>query len=200
MAGLYRYRGKRDFSKTREPSGRKSRRKTADGERFFVVQKHDARRLHYDFRLAIGGVLVSWAVTKVPSLDPAVRRLAVRTEDHPMDYADFEGTIPQGEYGGGTVMLWDRGAYEVEGDPAEGVERGKLDLALHGERLRGGFALVRMRPRKGETREHWLLIKERDAAVDENRDLGREDSSVVSGRSMAEIAAEEQPANSHRKG
>ncbi|SMF80365.1 ATP-dependent DNA ligase LigD phosphoesterase module /ATP-dependent DNA ligase LigD polymerase module [Tistlia consotensis] len=195
MAGLATYRRKRDFSKTGEPAGRKSRRQ----ERFFIVQKHDASRLHYDFRLAIGGVLVSWAVTKGPSLDPSDKRLAVRTEDHPLDYAGFEGTIPEGQYGGGTVMLWDRGAFEAEGDPAEGVEAGRLKLVLHGERLKGGFALVRMRPRKGETRENWLLIKEKDEAVDRRRNLGRIDESVASGRSMAEIS-KEQPAARFRKG
>ncbi|MEX0760265.1 MAG: non-homologous end-joining DNA ligase, partial [Tistlia sp.] len=193
MSGLETYWKKRDFSKTAEPSGRKAKGPRAKGrkersERFFIVQKHAATRLHYDFRLSIDGVLVSWAVTKGPSLDPSDKRLAVRTEDHPMDYADFEGTIPKREYGGGTVMLWDRGSYEVEGDPAEGVAEGKLKLALSGERLKGGFTLVRMRPKKGETRENWLLIKERDEQVDPGRDLGAEDSSVASGRSMAEIA------------
>lgn len=189
MAGLDTYWQKRDFTKTAEPSGRKAAKgKGKATERFFIVQKHAASRLHYDFRLAIGGVLVSWAVTKGPSLDPAEKRLAVRTEDHPLDYADFEGTIPKRQYGGGTVMLWDRGHYEVEGDPADGVAQGKLKVVLRGQRLNGGFALVRMRPRKGENRENWLLIKEKDAAVDPGRDLGAEDSSVASGRSMAEIA------------
>lgn len=196
MGELGTYRSKRDFSRTREPAGRKARGK----ERFFIVQKHAATRLHYDFRLAIGGVLVSWAVTKGPSLDPSERRLAVRTEDHPMAYADFEGTIPKGEYGGGTVMLWDRGAYEPVGDPEEGLAEGHLKLRLHGERLQGGFALVRMKPRKGEKRENWLLIKERDEAVDEDRDLGREDRSVASGRSMAEIAEGDEVWHSDRDG
>ncbi len=186
-AGLDTYRSKRDFKKTREPRGA---RRAAGGKPFFIVQKHDATRLHYDFRLAIGGVLASWAVTRGPSLDPSEKRLAVRTEDHPMDYADFEGTIPEGQYGGGTVMLWDRGAYEAEGDAAEGLARGKLKLVLHGERLKGGFALVRMRPRKGESRENWLLIKEKDEEVDRGEDFAETDRSVASGRSMAEIARE----------
>ena len=121
MADLSIYRSKRDFAKTSEPSG--DGEAPADG--FFVVQKHAARRLHYDFRLAIGGVLASWAVTRGPSLDPSEKRLAVRTEDHPLDYADFEGTIPKGEYGGGTVMVWDHGPFVAEGDPATGLKEGK---------------------------------------------------------------------------
>src|SRR5690554_373282 len=142
---LERYRSMRDFGRTPEPAGGQR-----SGEGFFIVQKHAATRLHYDFRLAHGGVLLSWAVTKGPSLDPADKRLAVRTEDHPLDYASFEGTIPKGQYGGGTVMLWDRGAYRPLEDLDAGLKAGKIKIELDGERLRGGFALVRMRNKRGD--------------------------------------------------
>src|SRR3989337_1508264 len=130
---LAEYRRKRDFAKTAEPAGKRARSKGNS----FVVQKHDATRLHYDFRLELDGVLLSWAVTRGPSLDPADRRLAVQTEDHPLDYGDFEGTIPKGEYGGGTVMLWDRGYWEPEGDPRAGLKKGDLKFTLDGERMKG---------------------------------------------------------------
>src|SRR5579863_7157377 len=139
------YRAKRDFTRTAEPSGRS---KVARSARLrFVVQKHAATRLHYDLRLELDGVFKSWAVTKAPSLDPAVKRLAVEVEDHPLDYGDFEGTIPQGEYGGGTVQLWDRGYWEPEGDssPEKALADGDLKFTLHGARLRGSFVLVRMK-------------------------------------------------------
>jgi bifunctional non-homologous end joining protein LigD len=152
------YRRKRDFEKTPEPAGKVG---AGDGRRF-IVQKHAATRLHYDLRLELDGVLLSWAVTKGPSLDPADKRLAVRTEDHPVDYGSFEGTIPKGEYGGGTVMLWDRGTWEPLGDPHEGLEQGKLHFRLDGERMKGGWILVRIRGKPGEKRENWLLIKEDD--------------------------------------
>ncbi|MGX1100371.1 non-homologous end-joining DNA ligase [Amorphus sp. MBR-141] len=186
MADLSVYRAKRDFAKTREPSGEGA--PSADG--FFVVQKHAASRLHYDFRLAIGGVLVSWAVTKGPSLDPSEKRLAVRTEDHPLDYADFEGTIPKGQYGGGTVMLWDHGPFVAEGDPAKAVKDGKLALTLSGQRLKGDFALVRManRQKRDNGRENWLLIKKDDATASTTDDVQGADWSVTTGRSMEEIA------------
>src|SRR3990172_1532172 len=132
------YRDKRDFALTGEPAGRDDRKLSGGGR--FVVQKHDARRLHFDFRLELDGVLKSWAVTRGPSLDPADKRLAVRTEDHPVEYQSFEGTIPKGEYGGGTVMLWDRGRWQARGAPREGLERGILKFDLDGERLKGGFA------------------------------------------------------------
>src|SRR5262245_20374438 len=136
------YQQKRDFTRTAEPSGR---RKIAAAEYpRFVIQKHAARRLHFDLRLEVDGVFKSWAVTKGPSLDPKDKRLAVETEDHPLDYGDFEGTIPEGEYGGGTVMLWDRGTWAPEGDPHEGLRKGKLSFTLRGKRLKGGFTLVRM--------------------------------------------------------
>lgn len=181
------YRKKRDFSKTREPAGSANPR-SGDGALFFCVQKHAATRLHYDFRIEWDGVLKSWAVTKGPSLDPADKRLAVRTEDHPMDYGTFEGTIPKGQYGGGTVMLWDQGSWQPLEDPEKGFEKGSLKMRLSGERMRGNWALVRMKPRGKETRENWLLIKEKDEAVDRRRNLLSADTSIKTGRTMAAIA------------
>lgn len=181
------YHRKRDFTATPEPRGRIARRKG----RSFVIQKHDASRLHFDFRLELDGVLKSWAVTKGPSLDPEEKRLAVRVEDHPLDYGGFEGTIPQGQYGGGTVMLWDEGEWEPEGDPHEGLRKGKLSFILRGERLTGGFTLVRMRQARteGKKRENWLLIKQRDKAADAKRDpVTAWQTSVRTKRSMAGIA------------
>ena len=140
---LSHYRQKRDFTKTAEPSGR-AKVARAKYPRF-VVQKHAARRLHYDLRLEVDGVFKSWAVTKGPSLDPKDKRLAVETEDHPLDYGDFEGTISKGEYGGGTVMLWDRGFWAPEGDPAKALRKGDLRFALAGDKLQGGWVLVRLR-------------------------------------------------------
>ncbi|MFD1951177.1 DNA ligase D [Sphingomonas arantia] len=185
------YNAKRDFAKTQEPKGKVARSK-ADQDRTFMVQKHDATRLHFDFRLELDGVLKSWAVTRGPSLDPADKRLAVRTEDHPMSYATFEGTIPAGEYGGGTVMLWDRGTWaSIPGkDPSKTIEEGHLHFTLAGERMQGEWLLVRMKPRGRETRENWLLRKVEDAAADPARDLvATELTSVDTGRTMAEIAA-----------
>jgi len=158
----------------------------------FVVQKHAASHLHYDFRLELDGVMKSWAVPKGPSYDPSVRRLAMEVEDHPISYNTFEGTIPDGEYGGGTVMLWDRGTYEAEdGGGVEslrrGYEKGDLKIILHGKRLRGGWVLVRMN-RPG--RPQWLLIKHRDDTADADYDVTEEETtSVASDRSMDEIAA-----------
>src|ERR1700733_14966433 len=185
---LARYRAKRDFSKTAEPSGSDQVR-TSKSLRF-VIQKHAASHLHYDLRLELDGVFKSWAVTKGPSLDPHDKRLAVEVEDHPLDYGDFEGTIPKGQYGGGTVMVWDRGYWDRE-DPASGYAKGKLDFTLKGEKLQGGWILTRMRQREGEKRTNWLLIKHRDEFAQEgkkNRILDK-DTSVASGRSMDEIAA-----------
>ncbi len=180
------YNARRDFRRTDEPKGkpRRARRKSLG----FIVQKHDARRLHYDFRLEWDGVLLSWAVTKGPSADPAEKRLAVRTEDHPLSYADFEGAIPEGEYGGGTVMLWDQGEWVPDGDPEAGLKKGKLTFTLKGSRMKGGWALVRMRGK--EKRENWLLIKERDDAAQEDPDALTEsaDTSIATGRSMDEIS------------
>ena len=157
------YRAKRDFQKTSEPSGQAAIQ-PAEYPRF-VIQKHAATRLHYDLRLEVGGVFKSWAVTRGPSLDPADKRLAVEVEDHPLDYGDFEGTIPKGEYGGGTVMLWDRGFWVPEGsmDPAKALSQGELKFILAGEKLQGSWVLVRMRhDRTGGKRTNWLLIKHRD--------------------------------------
>src|SRR6185312_2372842 len=140
--GLETYWKKRDFGVTSEPRG-KTRRTTRPQELSFVVQKHDARRLHYDFRLELDGVLKSWAIPKGPSLDPSVKRLAVETEDHPLEYGDFEGVIPHGEYGAGPVVVWDRGYWRPEGDPNKGYEKGHLRFALEGEKLHGSFHLVR---------------------------------------------------------
>ena len=130
----------------------------------FVIQKHDATRLHYDLRLELDGVMKSWAVTRGPSLVPGEKRLAVQVEDHPIEYNKFEGTIPKGEYGGGTVMIWDRGTWTPEDDPHKGLAKGHLDFALDGEKLHGGWHLVRMRRRPSEKRDNWLLIKQHDDA------------------------------------
>ena len=186
---LAQYNAKRDFRLTPEPAGKVER---GAGNRF-IVQKHDATRLHYDFRLEVDGVLKSWAVTKGPSADPADRRLAVRTEDHPMSYADFEGVIPKGEYGGGSVMLWDRGTWApVEGKSATDIEKGHLHFTLDGTRMKGEWLLVRMKPRPGEKRENWLLRKVDDAYAGGADDLvGRQLTSVLTGRTMAEIAGDE---------
>lgn len=186
------YRAKRDFQKTKEPSGEAA---VAPSDRLrFVVQKHDATRLHYDLRLELDGVFKSWAVTKGPSLNPHDKRLAVEVEDHPLAYGDFEGTIPKGEYGGGTVMLWDRGFWEAEGklSPQRQLEKGDLKFTLEGERLQGSFVLVRMkRDRDGGKRTNWLLIKHRDehASEGEGEKVLASDTSIASGRSMAVIAA-----------
>src|ERR1700709_1555020 len=182
------YRAKRDFSKTGEPSGD---HEVPQSQRLrFVVQKHDATRLHYDFRLELDGVFKSWAVTRGPSLDPSDKRLAVEVEDHPLDYGDFEGTIPKGQYGGGTVQLWDRG-YWTSDDPEKGFKKGDLKFNLEGEKLHGSWVLVRMRwDRNGGKRTNWLLIKHRDEFAKEgnaNKILDA-DESVASGRSMDQIA------------
>jgi bifunctional non-homologous end joining protein LigD len=187
---LAQYNAKRDFALTPEPAGKVAK---GAGNRF-IVQKHDATRLHYDFRLEIDGVLKSWAVTKGPSADPADKRLAVRTEDHPMSYADFEGNIPKGEYGGGTVMLWDRGTWEpIAGKSAKDLDDGHLHFILDGTRMKGEWLLVRMKPRPGEKRENWLLRKIDDAFSAGTDDLvGRELTSILTGRTMAEITADDE--------
>ncbi|MBY2999372.1 DNA ligase D [Rhizobium leguminosarum] len=187
------YRSKRDFKKTDEPSGEK--RLSRSNRRRFVIQKHDATRLHYDLRLELDGVFKSWAVTKGPSLDPHDKRLAVEVEDHPLDYGDFEGTIPKGQYGGGTVMLWDRGYWEPEGkkSPEQALAKGDFKFTLEGKRLHGSFVLVRMRnDRNGGNRTNWLLIKHHDEFSVENKGeavLEENDTSVASGRTMEMIAA-----------
>ena len=188
MAKLKTYRSKRDFGKTQEPRG--ALRQTLKGHRY-VIQKHAATRLHYDLRLELDGVMLSWAVTRGPSLVPGEKRLAIHVEDHPIEYNKFEGTIPKGEYGGGTVMIWDRGTWEPEHDPHEGMKKGHLDFALDGEKLTGRWHLVRMRKRPGERQEPWLLIKSGDEFARRKSDpdvLEENDRSVATGRSMEEIA------------
>jgi|APAra7269096819_1048525.scaffolds.fasta_scaffold06264_2 bifunctional non-homologous end joining protein LigD len=187
------YKQKRDFQKTQEPNGQA--RLKASNRRRFVIQKHEATRLHYDLRLELDGVFKSWAVTKGPSLDSHDKRLAVEVEDHPLDYGDFEGTIPKGQYGGGTVMLWDRGYWEPQGNksPEQALAKGDFKFTLEGERLHGSFVLVRMRnDRDGGKRTNWLLIKHHDDfSVEENGAAVLEDhaTSVASGRTMEAIAA-----------
>ena len=184
---LEEYRRKRDFKKTPEPPPAIAPSRPGFS---YLIQKHDATRLHYDLRLELDGVLLSWAVTKGPSLDPADKRLAVHTEDHPLSYGSFEGTVPEGEYGGGTVMLWDRGSWEPIGDPHAGLKKGHLGFLLHGERLTGGWDLVRM-DKEGK-KENWLLIKKNDDVARPNgsgsKFLDTENLSVTTGRSMDEIA------------
>jgi bifunctional non-homologous end joining protein LigD len=185
---LEEYKKKRAFRETPEPSGRVHRSRK---EPIFVVQKHDASHLHYDFRLEIDGVLKSWAVPKGPSMNPADKRLAVMTEDHPMEYANFEGVIPKGQYGGGTVMVWDKGTCEFEEPPSprEQLERGEIKVTLHGEKLRGGFVLIRTPTSK----KNWLLIKRRDeyAIPDWKIDKPSLNRSALTGRTLQEIAKQE---------
>ena len=184
---LEEYRRKRKFQKTPEPAPKTAPR----GGNRFVVQKHGASRLHYDFRLEIGGVLASWAVPKGPSLNPANKRLAMRTEDHPLDYAEFEGSIPEGNYGAGTVMVWDNGSFEVEGGPTpeQQLARGEIKFTLSGRKLRGSWVLVNTGRRVGDDKR-WLLIKHRDEHADRDWDIDAQDWSVLTGRSLEEIAAD----------
>ena len=195
--GLTEYKKKRRFDVTSEPSGeekkgkgaKKPAKKRALG---YVIQKHRATALHYDFRLEWNGVLLSWAVPKGPSLDPSVKRMAMPTEDHPIEYAKFEGIIPEGEYGGGTVMIWDNGTWTPEvPDVDAAMKKGDLKFTLHGTKLQGSWVLVRLRPRSGESRAGWLLIKHRDEYAS-TRDIAEEEPrSVVSGRILIEIARDE---------
>src|SRR3954468_9978142 len=190
LRSLSTYRKKRDFDKTAEPSG--DAPVAPSKQRRFVIQKHAASRLHYDLRLEFGGVFKSWAVTKGPSLDPRDKRLAVEVEDHPLDYGDFEGTIPKGQYGGGTVQMWDRGYWEVEGSRSaeEALRKGDLKFTLVGQRLRGSWVLVRMRhDRLRGNRTNWLLIKHHDEFARADDSALAEDRSIASGRSMEQIAA-----------
>lgn len=193
MAGpdmLDEYHEKRDFSRTPEPPGERE----VSSRPIFVIQKHAATTLHYDFRLEVDGVLKSWAVPKGPSMSPKEKRLAVPTEDHPLEYADFEGVIPEGSYGAGTVLVWDRGTYQnLTGrkgeriEVAEAVRRGHVSFLLEGEKIRGGYALTRFRTGKGEA---WLLVKMDDAEADPGRNpVATEPRSVVSGRTIEEIGA-----------
>jgi bifunctional non-homologous end joining protein LigD len=200
---LAEYRRKRDFSRTREPKGGAASRRPTP-RLAYVIERHEATRLHFDLRLELDGVMKSWAVPKGPSLDPSVKRLAIEVEDHPIEYNTFEGTIPQGEYGGGTVMLWDRGTYDYPGeadDPVAalraGYRKGDLKFELRGKRLRGSWVLVRTR---GEGRKNqWLLIKHRDDEADPGRDPVEEyQTSVATGRTMDEIAAGKKPRRARR--
>ncbi|HZJ21121.1 MAG TPA: DNA polymerase ligase N-terminal domain-containing protein [Pricia sp.] len=192
------YENKRDFSKTKEPKMSKSTGSKDDP--IFVIQKHDATNLHYDFRLEVDGTLKSWSVPKGPSTDPSVKRMAIPTEDHPMDYADFEGTIPKDQYGGGTVMVWDRGSFKnLKKDDRdksislkESYKMGTIEVALKGEKLSGGYALIKMK--SGKMEGNWLLIKMDDAAADARRKpTNTENKSVLTGRTMKQIAKEENP-------
>jgi bifunctional non-homologous end joining protein LigD len=178
---LAEYNRKRRFDVTPEPAGKVGRGKKKESE--FVVQKHRASRLHYDFRLEHDGVMLSWAVPKGPSLDPSVKRFAMQTEDHPLEYNQFEGVIPEGEYGGGTVMIWDRGTWEPEAEDVDrALEKGDLKFILHGKKLRGSWVLVRMRSRQ------WLLIKHRDIYASTEDTIAAKNRSAVSRRTLAGIA------------
>ena len=182
MKPLKEYQQKRRFTKTAEPLPNK---KSSPSGKVFVIQKHRASHLHYDFRLEMNGVLKSWAVPKGPSLDPSVRRLAMVVEDHPLDYAGFEGIIPEGEYGGGTVMIWDQGTYVPENDIKTGLLKGELKFTLNGTKLKGSWVLVRTRDRQ------WLLIKHRDQDASTDDITVSSPRSVVTQRTLAEIAKDE---------
>lgn len=191
MAGLRSYRSKRDLAKSPEPAGK---RQGSSKRPIFVVQQHAARAMHYDFRLEIGGILASWAIPKGPSLNPTVKRLAVMTEDHPKEYASFEGVIPVGHYGAGPVIIWDRGTYknikELDGKPVSMkacLKLGRIEVFLYGKKLRGRFALIRTGPETGE-KSRWLFIKMRDEYADARRNLvTSEPESVKSGKTIKEL-------------
>ncbi|HML15400.1 MAG TPA: DNA polymerase ligase N-terminal domain-containing protein [Bryobacteraceae bacterium] len=181
------YHQKRDFERTPEPKG--SGKARENHELLYVIHKHQASHLHYDFRLEWNGVLLSWAIPKGPSLDPSVKRLAMQVEDHPLEYGGFEGVIPEGEYGGGTVMIWDRGTWEPEvADVEAALEKGDLKFTLHGRKLMGSWALVRTRGYGGRGRESWLLIKHRDRYASTADILLEQPRSAVSNKLLAEIA------------
>lgn len=190
------YHDRRDFRETPEPRGDGGPRLSRTGNPIFVVQQHDANTMHWDFRLEVDGVLKSWAVPKGPSTDPREKRLAVRTEDHPLDYADFEGCIPDDAYGGGAVIVWDAGPYENlrgSGDApiemADALERGHIEVWLEGKKLRGGYALIHAKP--GGKRESWLLVKLKDQGADaRRRPTHTEPCSVISRRTIEEVAAD----------
>jgi len=185
---LEEYKRKRDFRQTPEPPPKLERGK----QRRFVVQKHRATRLHYDFRLEMEGVLKSWAVPKGPSLDPADKRLAMQVEDHPVSYFDFEGTIPSGNYGAGTVMVWDMGTWEPLGDAAAMLKKGDLKFRLEGQKLKGEFALVHIKSRRPDSKgTEWLLIKHKDEYVQPGYDIDQYDHSVLTDRSLKEIAGDQ---------
>jgi bifunctional non-homologous end joining protein LigD len=189
------YRAKRRFDVTPEPRGDGRARRTTTKQRRFVVHKHRASHLHYDLRLETGGALRSWAVPKGPSLDPSVKRLAMAVEDHPLEYEAFEGTIPENEYGGGTMMIWDRGTWQPEEDEnvARSIARGELKFTLHGEKLRGSWVLVRTGGRGHAARDErsWLLIKHRDDAASDQDVAETQPYSVATGRLLAQIAHDE---------
>jgi bifunctional non-homologous end joining protein LigD len=190
--GLKEYRKKRRFDVTSEPPGQEKARAKLRRKLAFVVQKHRATALHYDFRLEWNGVLLSWAVPKGPSLDPSVKRLAMAVEDHPLEYAKFEGIIPEGEYGGGTVMIWDNGGWTPESpDVDEALKKGDLKFSLDGKKLRGSWVLVRTRGRYQEGKPTWLLIKHRDEFASADDVAEKEPRSVVSKRLLVEIARDE---------
>lgn len=187
---LDKYQKMRDFGATPEPSGKKTAKKA--NKPIFVVQKHAATRLHYDFRLEMEGVLKSWAVPKGPSYDPAIKRLAMMTEDHPYDYADFEGVIPEGNYGAGNVIVWDKGTWELvePEDPIEGVNKGKLTVRLDGKKLQGEWALIRIRGRSPKGNE-WLLIKHKDKYANSMFDVTEKmPQSIVSNKTVEKIGSE----------
>jgi bifunctional non-homologous end joining protein LigD len=187
---LAKYRQKRDFSRTPEPAARRTRRRRGTPTLRYVAQKHQATALHYDFRLEWNGVLLSWAVPKGPSLDPSVKRLAMAVEDHPLDYADFEGVIPEGEYGGGTVMVWDRGTWQPDDpDVDASLKKGDLKFTLRGEKLKGSWVLVRTRGfPPGTSKPSWLLIKHRDEFASTEDITEAQPTSALSGRTLAGIA------------
>jgi bifunctional non-homologous end joining protein LigD len=188
--GVVLYRKKRDFSKTPEPKGESSANPEPKTQRRFVVQKHAARRLHYDFRLELCSVLKSWAVPRGPSLDPGIKRLAIEVEDHPLEYADFEGVIREGQYGAGVVLIWDRGTWIPQSDPVKSYQRGTLEFELRGERLRGGWVLVRLNRRTRQ--RYWLLIKKRDAEARPGSGdaiMAQYQTSIITGRDPKAVAA-----------
>src|SRR5437870_8890925 len=195
MAKLDEYQRKRRFDRTPEPAGPVAAEKGPEpsSENTFVVQKHAARRLHYDFRLAINGTLKSWAVPKGPSLSASDKRLAVQTEDHPLEYGNFEGKIPEGNYGAGTVMVWDRGTFHLEGNlgALKQLEKGEIKFSLNGEKLRGSFVLVKLK--QSEKGNEWLMIKHKDAAEDSSWNIDEHDGSALTRRTMEEIKEELPP-------
>src|SRR5690242_16614405 len=188
---LSKYQQKRDFSKTTEPAGVMT---SGDGHRF-VIHKHSATADHYDLRLEIDGVLKSWAVPKGPSLNPADKRYAAQTEDHPLDYIDFEGVIPEGEYGGGPMIVWDTGTFAPMNDIEEGLKKGDFKFRLWGEKLKGGWVLIRMKPKAGGANTNWLFVKEKDTGVDTKTDiLATRPESVKSGLTIEELLAADKAA------
>ena len=188
------YNKKRDFRKTKEPSGKEER---SSDRLSFVIQKHEASRLHFDFRIEWDGVMLSWAVPKGPSYNPKDKRLAVEVEPHPLSYKDFEGNIPEEEYGGGTVMLFDEGYWEPQEEMEKSLKEGSIKMILHGKRLKGKWALVRMKSKSSEKDKNWLLIKEKDELIQEDDGIEEFKTSIRSGRTMEEIAQEKESQKSN---